>query len=278
MSRAPSTVADALSDGSAAVTGAVAVAISSAAPEFIWQGLHQLFGHFGWSSVVSTILIAVILVFFVDPILERVRRWLGDGRTGESGRPRHLAVTATISLLVAMTSVGLHDAMSAFAAGDASGDTAGVSRAVTVTISWGAVPFAITLAWQAASHRALAIPIGIIAAASSFIAGWYFEWGVNTTLTTAIPCLIIQFFGYRHTGKPDTPADLLTYAPTLAVAAIAWLALTGLFDGAVNFFHAPWPTVYDTPDYFLDARFYLGWFLGLILAHRPTPRTQALSP
>jgi len=176
-----------------------------------------------------------------------------------------------------MTSVGLHDAMSAFAAGDTSGESAGVSRAVTVTISWGAVPFAITLAWQAASHRALAIPIGIIAAASSFIAGWYFEWGVNTTLTTAIPCLVIQFFGYRHTGRPDTPADLPRYAPTLAVAAIAWLALTGAFDAAVHFLHAPWPMMYDTPDYFLDARFYLGWYLGLVLAHTPNPRARPVT-
>jgi hypothetical protein len=271
MSRGPGAVTDALSDGSSAVTGALAVAISSAAPEFIWQGLRQLFGHFGWTSVVSTILIAVILVFFIDPILERVRRWLGDGRTGERGRPRHLLVTAAISLLVAMISVGLHDAMSAFAAGDGSGDSEGISRAVTVTISWGIVPFAITLAWQAALHRWLAIPLGVIAALSSFAAAWYFDWGVDSAMTTAIPCLAIQFFGYRNTAGPDTPVHLPDYAPTLAAVAIVWLVFAGVVDGIVTLAHTPWPKFYDTPDYLIDARFYLGWWLGLVLARPARP-------
>ncbi|HVY51394.1 MAG TPA: hypothetical protein VHA07_07505 [Devosia sp.] len=264
-------IAEALSDGSSAVTAAIAVAISSAAPEFIWQGLRDLFGHLSWSNLVSTILIAVILVFFVDPILERVRRWLGDGHTGERGRPRHLLVTAAISLLVAMTSVGLHDAMSIFAAGDGSDEGAGVSRAVTITISWGIVPFAVTLAWQSASHRSWAIPIGILAAASSFLAGWYYDWGLNTTMTTAIPCLVIQWFGYRHTGKPGIPTHLPSYAPTLAVAAVAWLAFAGLVDAVVTLSNIPAPTFYDTPDYFIDARFYLGWYLGLLLARQARP-------
>lgn len=276
MSREREAVTDALSDGSSAVTGALAVAISSAAPEFIWQGLHHLFGHFGWASVVSTILIAVILVFFVDPILERVRRWLGDGRTGEHGRPRHLLVTATISLLVAMVSVGLHDAMSAFAAGDGSGDSEGVSRAVTVTISWGIVPFAITLAWQAAAHRWLAIPLGVVAALSSFAAAWYFDWGVDSAMTTAIPCLAIQFFGYRNTGSPDTPVHLPDYARTLAAVAIVWLLFAGVVDGVVALTHAPLPKLYDAPDYLIDARFYLGWYLGLLLARPARPHVMRL--
>jgi hypothetical protein len=129
---------------------------------------------------------------------------------------------------------------------------------------------------QAAAHRNVAIPLGILAAASSFIAGWYFEGGLDTTLTTAIPCLAILLLGYRRALEPHREATYAHYAPTLAAAAIVWLIASLLYDSAVRRFGIPWPTLYDPTDYAIDARFYLGWFLGLVLT-RPTASSTAAS-
>jgi hypothetical protein len=265
-----------LSRGSLAIIGAIAVAICSAAPEFIWQGFLLVVAHMSWSTVISAILVAVILVFFVEPILELLRIWLGNAENPSRGTSRHLAVTAAVGIFLALMSVGLHDAMLAFTtAGEQDGE-AGIQRAVNVTISWGAVPFAVMLAWQAAAHRILAIPLGVIAAASSFIAGWYFQWELDTTLTTAVPCLAIQLAGYRRALEPHRDATYAHYAPTLAVVAIVWLAAAFAYDGVVRLLHGGWPTLYDPTDYAIDARFYLGWFLGLVLT-RPT-RSSGSTP
>jgi len=266
----------ALSAGSSAVTAAIGVAICAGAPEFIWQGLGIVAGHLGPANLVSAALIALILVFFVEPVLERVRGWLtGEHHDTARGGRRHLLIAVGIGLLIAFTSVGLHDAMAAFTtAGDQFEGESGLDRAVTITISWGVVPFSITLAWLAFPRRALAIVLGVIAAASSFLAAWYYAWGVTTAIVTAVPCLAIQFLGYRYAAKPSTDATLARFAPMLAAVAIAWLVFATLFDAVVLFFHAGWLSLYDVPDWFIDARFYLGWFLGLMLTRSPATSAE----
>jgi hypothetical protein len=165
-----------LSEGSAALIAAIAIATCAGAPEFIWEGLKIVATHFS-ATLVSAVLIALLLVFFVDPILQRVRAWLGDAPEPERRAHHHLAITALIGFFLALVTTGLHDAMKSFADSGAVGDQEmGLERAITITLSWGVVPFMIALAWQAAAHRYLAIPLGVLAAASSFIAGWWFDW------------------------------------------------------------------------------------------------------
>ena len=48
---------------------AVWVSVCAAAPEFIWQGLLALLGHFSRENVYSIVLIGLILTVFVEPIL-----------------------------------------------------------------------------------------------------------------------------------------------------------------------------------------------------------------
>lgn len=269
-----------LSEGSEALVAAVAIATCAAAPEFIWKGLKLVATHFSWATLISAILVALLLVFFVEPIIERVRDRLDDTSHSHRRAPHHLAITAMIGFFIALVTTGLHDAMGTFAdISGAGGENAGLQRAITVTLSWGVVPFAIALAWQAATHRYLAIPLGIMAAASSFLAGWWFEWGVTTTLTTAIPCLAIQALGYRQVRAARADAVFARYAPTLAIVAIVWLAFAPAYDGLISLWHLGWPPLYGAPaDYFIDARFYFGWFLGLLLTRLPADRTQFSGP
>ena len=265
-----------LSEGSAAIIGAVAVATCAGAPEFIWEGLKIVATHFSSATLVSAILVALLLVFFVEPILQRVRGWLDDAPDMQRQAHHHLAITAMIGFFIALVTTGLHDAMATFANGvDAGGQNIGLQRAVTLTLSWGLVPFAIALAWQAATHRYLAIPLGIAAAASSFIAGWWFDWGVTTTLTTAIPCLVIQALGYRHARAAQADAGFARYAPTLAIVAVVWLLFAPVHDALVPLWRGSWAPLYSVTDYFIDVRFYIGWFLGLLLTRSPASGAQA---
>ncbi len=266
-----------LSAASAAIIAAAAVATCAAAPEFIWQGLKVVVTHLSWATVVSAALVALLLVFFVEPILERFRGWLSSAPETERTAGRHLAIAAAVGFFIALVSVGLHDAMAAFAQGDEAGDHAGLQRAVTVTISWGAVPFAVTLAWQAATHRLLAVPVGIAAAASSFVAGWYFDWGVASTVTTAIPCLLIQAAGYSQARAAQTDSGFARYAPTLAIVAVAWLICAPLYDVLSGLWNSSRTPLYDLTDYLVDGRFYFGWFLGLVLT-RSAVAGRAVEP
>ena len=132
-------VREAVSAASAAVIAALAIATCSAAPEFIWQGLKIVATHLTSATLVSAILVALLLVFFVEPILERLRGWLSNAPETAEGARHHLAIAAAIGFFIALVSVGLHDAMSTFAAGEGEAHNVGLERAVTVAVSWGAV-------------------------------------------------------------------------------------------------------------------------------------------
>ena len=49
------------------------VSICAATPEIIWEGLIALTGHFSKIQVYSVIFIAMLLAFFVEPIMERIK-------------------------------------------------------------------------------------------------------------------------------------------------------------------------------------------------------------
>jgi hypothetical protein len=268
-------VREAVSAASAAVIAALAIATCSAAPEFIWQGLKIVATHLTSATLVSAILVALLLVFFVEPILERLRGWLSNAPETAEGARHHLAIAAAIGFFIALVSVGLHDAMSTFAAGEGEAHNVGLERAVTVAVSWGAVPFAVALAWQAFPRRALAILFGIVAAASSFVAGWCYDWGITTTLTTAIPCLFIQALGYRQARAMAHDASFARLAPTLAAVAIAWLLFSPAYDALLDLLSkGTWTPLYSAADYFVDVRFYIGWFIGLLLTRWPAGRAR----
>jgi hypothetical protein len=57
--------------------------------------------------------------------------------------------TASLSLAFALTSVGLHDAISSFIVGHGEGAGGiGIAAGISLTTEWAFVPFSVTLAWQ----------------------------------------------------------------------------------------------------------------------------------
>jgi hypothetical protein len=272
-------VAPSVSAGAAALVGALWVATCAAAFEFIWRGLRIFLRHPSLESVLSMLLIAVVLVFFVEPLLERARDLLESSRHHRPAepRPRSLLFTASVSMAFALTSICLHEAMSAFVSGhhaEGAADSSGLAAGIELTTAWAMVPFFVAVAWQGARSRWLAVPTGIVGASSAAVAGWLFAWGPQTVISTTLPCLLIQYFGYRQIARQPMRDAFARCAPVVACVAAAWLLAASLFDALLSIFGLDWLKLYDFPDWLVDVRFYLGWAIGLLLAPFPPERER----
>ena len=253
------------------------IAICAAAPEFIWQGLRIAFEHPSWADVLSALLIGLILAFFVEPATERVRyllHFVGENRDVVEHRPRNVFFTACLSLAFALTSVGLHDAMSAFLSGhgENAAEGTGLVAGISLTTEWAFIPFTIMLAWQSAPVRWLAVPTGIIALASPGISGWLFGWSAQTIIATMIPCTLILALGYRSVTKPPHEHGFARCARIVALVGVIWLASALLIDALLGLAHLNPLKFYSASGFFGDMRFYFGWTLGLLLAPSAQPQ------
>lgn len=272
--------------GVAALICAFWISICAAAPEFIWQGLNLALGHITRVDMLAALLIGLVLAFFIEPVMERVRDLLSisQHRHPAERRPHDVLFTACLSLVFALTSICLHEAMTAFVANrdaQAAGHDPGLSAGIVLTISWAIVPFAVTIAWLAVRVRWLAIVTGIIAGASSYITAWLFAWPVETVIATTIPCVIILGLGYRHMVRMPGPQVFARCARSVALVGTIWLIAALLFDMAMPQFQLEQFELYDAPSFWMDVRFYIGWTIGLALAPSPfadreqTPHGQA---
>jgi hypothetical protein len=249
----------------AVVMAAVWVSICAAAPEFLWQGLRLALGHVSRTELLAALLIGVVLAFFIEPLMERLRALLSraDHPHAPPDRLHDALFTAGLSLAFALTSVFLHEAMTAFVSDRSHDPSAGLAAGFALTISWALVPFAVTLAWLSVPVRWLAIPLGIFAVASSFITGWLFDWPIESMIATALPCIAILAIGYRRMRTVQA-IRLASFSRGVTLVAIAWLMLAMLFDTAFPRF-----AMYDAASFWMDVRFYFGWVLGLLLAPSP---------
>lgn len=250
------------------------IAIGSAAPEFIWQGLRIAATHTGWIELLSALLTGVILAFFVEPAMQRVHDLLHGQRQHASphGEPRSILFAASLSLAFAVASVCLHDALTAFVSGrgEPVTESEALVAGIELVISWSIVPFAITLAWLSLRGGLwLVVPMGIVAIASPGIAGWLFSWPPHDVMTTAVPCLLILACGYRQILRKPVRQGFVRCARAVALVGTAWLLFAVVVDAVLTLFHASQFDLYTAENFWIDARFYLGWTLGLILAPFP---------
>lgn len=246
----------------AAIVAALWMSTCAAAPELVWQGLKLFLGHLSWTAVSLALLMALVFVAFVEPILRRLRSLALHAPEEEpASRPASILLWSGLGLLFGFVSVCLHEAVAEFIAGHESG----AHDVIRFAVSFAAIPFMVTVAWQAAGSRFLAVPLGILAVLSPLVAGWLFGWDAEAVLTTTVPGLAILFLGYRrHRLHPED--GLRSYAGIVAMVAAVWLVAAILVD-ALIFVAAGKPAgLYGWSDLFVDFRFYIGWTLGLVLA------------
>ena len=264
-----------LHGAASALTFAAWVAVCTAAPEFIWRGMRAAIGHVGLADLYGALLIGLILAFFIEPVLERLRSLAaGHGAPsphGPAGRP--ILFNAALGLAFALTAVCLHEAMTALLksqheAGQAHGT--GLDVGLSLTLAWALVPFATTLAWLCAARTWLAWIIGLAAACSAAIAGVLFDWSRLDIVNTTLPCLPILVLGMREMRRPaDAGSRIGRCMRVVAVVATIWLGLALAIDTLLDAAHLKRYSLYSPAGLWVDARFYLGWVLGLLLAPAP---------
>jgi hypothetical protein len=145
-------------------------------------GLPIAFEHPSWADVISALLMGLILAFFVEPATERVRYLLHLARKQRAPvhhRNGNVFFTVCLSLVFALTSVGLHDAMTAFISGHGETEGSGLAVGILLTTESAFIPFTVALAWQCAPMRVMAVPTAIVALTSPAIAGWLFGWSAR---------------------------------------------------------------------------------------------------
>jgi hypothetical protein len=262
--------------GIAALIAAVWISICAAAPEFIWQGFRLALGHVSRTDLLAALLIGLVLAFFVEPVMEHARLLLARPQHPQhvDHRQHDALFAAGLALAFALTSICLHEAMTAFVSARGSRDT-GLAAGVELTISWAIVPFATTIAWLAVRPFWLAVPTGIFAAASSCLTTWLYSWPVQSAISTTIPSVIILGLGYRHILRSPRQRVLARCARSVALVGTIWLIVAVLFDTTMGLLHLDRLELYDAPSFWMDVRYYIGWAIGLALA--PSPYRQAES-
>jgi hypothetical protein len=261
-------VLPALLAGSSALLSALWIAICAGAPEFIWRGLRIALKHLNSTALLSALLIGVVLAFFVEPIMDRLRDLLRASRHKEPAHSgsRSILYSVGVSLAFALVSVSLHEAMSALVSNGDVGPTAGLALAV----EWAIVPFCIAVAWQGATSQLLRVPTGILGAVSSGLTGWLFGWSPQIVIATVVPCVVIQYLGYRQIPKQPMRSAFARCGLLVAKSAIIWLLVAALLDGVLVVGGADWLRLYDLTNFLIDVRFYIGWTIGLLLVPFPT--------
>lgn len=249
------------------------VSVCAFVPEAIWQGLWLLKGHLGPTEIYTALFIGTLFTFFVEPLLERLkagRRHLTHGPAG------NLVLTALLALGFGMVAVSIHHSIDAYLGGAVGGADArqtALAHAMQQTQEWASLPAAVMSAWFLANaQRRLAYPALSLACLWCVGAGVLYAWRWQVVVATAIPCCLIALVGTRAVLAGWTPKTVSTLAKIVGAVAVCWLPLVWVVGWVVN--HAGYPNFqfYEPAQLAEDARFYLGWALGLCLA--PNPVTE----
>jgi hypothetical protein len=259
----------ALSGGASAVTVSLWIAICAAAPEIIWQGFRLTYAQLSWTELGAALLTGMILAFFVEPLMQTIREVLERVQHRPvHHRSNNVLFAASLALAFAMASVFLHSAMIAFISrgeGGGAHEESALVAGLGLTAAWAIGPFTITLAWLGQGRRTLAVPLGILAVLSPLLAGWLFSWDAISVISTAIPALAILGLGYWQGGS----LRLRHHAGMVLWVAVVWLLAALIVDESLRLLGLARFDLYDPPSFWVDARFYVGWALGLLLAPPP---------
>lgn len=261
--------------GAATVVSALSIAICAAAMELLWRGLLLVSHHISRVDVLSSLLVGLVLAFLVDPLMDRIRHALSWHRRHEAASAsdqRNPLFAMCIGIAFAFVSVCLHSALTSFVAGPeshAGADSEVLEAAVKLTTAWAFVPFFVTLAWVGARNRRAKVPLGFFATISPLFAGWLFSWAWQTVVITALPCILILFLGYRQAVKERRHRGFSRYTRSVIYVATTWLAATAVLQGVLYLLASDLFGFDRHLEFWIDARFYGGWTLGLVMTPFP---------
>ena len=237
------------------------VAVCAAAPEFLWAGLQIVLHHAGTTTLWWGLLFGAILAFFIEPIFERIRH---GGRYADERGPAAAAAAAVFS---ALTAVAVHEVLIAMAVASHGKpqEEAALYDAINLVLEAALIPLGITAAWFTARIGTIAAIIGAVLAGAWFgYVWWLYGWGLRVGLTTAIPVAVILVTGQIWEARDPGPVRRLM--PLVAGVGTAWLIIAWLVQ------QLGWAETYPGESLRIDAFFFAGWCLGLVLAPEPLER------
>jgi hypothetical protein len=251
------------------------IAVCAATPEFIWRGARIVVRHFSWSDLAAALFVGLILAFCIEPAMERLRHRLSKGAGADAHHPPAGSplFAAAMGLAFALASVCLHDAITAFLSvgqDDHAHQHLGLATGITIAAAWTMVPFFTSLAWLSVDRHRLRIPLGLLAALSPLIAGQLFSWSLADTVTTVLPCLTILMLGYREIAARQGANGLARCVRGIAWFVPVWLLAALVVNYCLGLLGLARFEFYSVPEIWIDARFYCGWAIGLLLVPPPT--------
>jgi hypothetical protein len=248
------------------------VAICAAAPELIWQGLLLLAEHFTLLSLCAIVLIGLVLAFFVEPIMERIRnrRWAVEHQDNQS-----LVLTAGFAFVFGVAAVALHEGLSAYVGSGEAGSAARQERlvqAIELILQWALIPFAVTLAWFAArSGRTVTWVAGALALAWTVAVGRFYAWSSRDIVMVAIPVVMVLVLGARRIAAAWNPVTFRHLAVGTALVFAGFILSASAAQGLLWLCGVRGWHIYTLATFFEDIRFYAGWSLGIAIAPNPVP-------
>jgi hypothetical protein len=243
------------------------VAVCAAAPEFLWQGVISLLGHFSFTDAAAALLIGAILAFFVDPVLERVRALGSDSAHRRAEKSPAFAACEALSF--AVVAVCVHESITVYVAASHSNAQASdnLAKAVAQALQWAALPFVIAIAWLAArGPRVMAGTAAVLAIIVGYVCGVVFEWEARVLVTSLIPAALILTAGCFIVREQWDPSTFRRCARATGVIALTWLVVTGALQTVLWLAHAQTLRIYESAEFWSDLRFYIGWVTGLVVA------------
>ena len=220
----------------------------------------------------------MLLAFFVEPILERVRQgtW-NPAHTARGGPLRAMAV----ALLFGFLAVCIHEALNAWfnvvQAPDAR--QAHVVVAVSQVMEWALVPLITMLALFATRlGRIAGILAGAASCAGTVAVGIAYGWNAPEIVVTSVPSCVFVLTGEVYVSRHWDETTFNRLSLLLAGIAAIWLVLVGALQLGLELGKVQtWMLAYDWDSFRADILFFAGWALGISIAPNPVASASGLS-
>lgn len=245
--------------------------VCASVPEVIWQGGRLLLAHGDHEEfLISSLLVGLMLAFFVEPLIERfkARSWAAHHEAQS-----WTFVTILVSVVFGMVTVCIHQCIESLlhnggGAGEAH-KTAGLHEAIRIAVQWSFVPTIFTATWfvglrnRTLGNGLIPVASGLAFAVAAFVFHWHVYNAVASTLVGLLTSIVVinpvaarprLYQGSNDSLRLSLTAGLCFAACTLVLATINTSVVRIDYDGL---------------DYGEDVRFYLGWAIGLSFLPNP---------
>ncbi|NEU13986.1 hypothetical protein G3T14_17890 [Methylobacterium sp. BTF04] len=238
------------------------VGICAAVPEIIWQGGKLLLDHGEIEEfLISALLVGMMLAFFVEPLTERIKARSWSAHHHAQG---WTFVTILVAILFGMVTVCIHQCIDTLLHNKSTSslqETTGLHEAIRIVVQWAFIPTIFTIVWFIGlkNRRLGNLLIFFASILVMLVTKLGFQWHIynaaSSTIVGALASLLV--INFASWGR-------FFYASGnyhLSISAGFCFGLCTLIIMFINYYVIK--IDYDGLDYGEDARFYLGWALGL---------------